>query len=308
MGLEIRAMRHLLALGDRRHFARAARELSITQPALSRSIQAIEAKTGTKLFDRSRTGVTPTEAGQLLLDLVRPIVNEADEADRQLRQMVDAQSGRIRIGAGPYAADISLGWAAGLLSRQRPGIRIDLTVDDWRGVARSLLNSDVDVAVAEISEVENDDRLHIEPLPKHRAELFVLKGHALARRRGLSLDDVAGFPLVATELPLRLAELFRRRTSRRRSPRVPREGTPDIRVDTFGLVHQIVEHGDAVGIALRSQLRSSLRAGRFVILPLRLPWLTSNYGIMRLAGRTPSPLVVEFMNILRDVENDIPGD
>ena len=45
-----------------------------------------------------------------------------------------------------------------------------------------------------------------------------------------------------------------------------------------------------------------------MILPLRLPWLTSNYGIMRLAGRTPSPLVVEFMNILRDVENDIPGD
>jgi hypothetical protein len=42
-----------------------------------------------------------------------------------------------------------------------------------------------------------------------------------------------------------------------------------------------------------------------VILPLDLPWLTTNYGIIRLAGRTASPLLVDFLNILRRVEDDI---
>lgn len=298
-------MRHALALGEHRNFARAARELRITQPALSRSIQALEAAIGARLFDRSRQGVTPTDAGALLLDLVRPIVNESDAADRQLRHMLEAQSGRIRVGAGPYPADISVGEALGILSQQRPGIRIDLTVDDWPGVTRSLLNGDVDVAVGEISEIEHDDRLHIEPLPRHRAVMFVRKGHPLIRRRGVSLGDVAEFPLVCTELPRRLAELVRRRASRRLRPRGPREGTPDIRVDTFSLVRQIVEHGEAVGLALRSQIRAPLRAGRVAILPLSPPWLTTNYGIMRLARRTPSPLVVEFVNILRKVEDTI---
>jgi DNA-binding transcriptional LysR family regulator len=304
MGLEIRVMRHLLALDQQRNFARAARQLGITQPALSRSIQALEASIGARLFDRGRMGVTPTDAGAMLIDLVRPIVNESDEADRQLRHMLDAKGGQIRVGAGPYPADISVGRAVGLLSQRRPGIRVDLTVDDWPRTTRSLLNGDVDVAVAEISEIDDDDRLAIEPLPRHRAVMFVRKGHALTQRRSLSLDEVAEFPLVCTELPQRLAELIRSPSWRPR-PRETREAMPDIRVDTFSLVHQIVEHGDAVGLALRSQIRTPLRAGRIAILPLSPPWLTTNYGIIRLAGRTPSPLVVEFMNILRRVEEEV---
>src|SRR5512134_103481 len=111
MALELRVMRHLLALDEHRNFARAARELGITQPALSRSIQALEASVGVRLFDRGRERVKPTDVGQLLLDLARPIVNESAEAERQLRHLVTAQTGQIRIGAGPYPADISIGRA-----------------------------------------------------------------------------------------------------------------------------------------------------------------------------------------------------
>src|SRR5262247_1645468 len=111
MGLEIRVMRHLLALDQQHSFARAARQLGVTQPALSRSIQALETSIGARLFDRGRMGITPTDAGALLIDLVRPIVNESDEADRQLRHMLEARAGQIRIGVGPYPADISVGAA-----------------------------------------------------------------------------------------------------------------------------------------------------------------------------------------------------
>lgn len=307
MALDIRAMRYLLTLNEYRNFARAARRLGITQPALSRSIQALETTVGARLFDRGRAGATPTDVGVLLLELARPIVNESVEAERQLRQLVTAQTGQIRIGAGNYPADISVGRAAGMLSRQRPGIRIDLSVGDWPAITRSLLDGDVDVAIAEFGEIETDDRLEIEPLPRHRAVLFVRKGHPLTRRRGMTLDDVAEFPLVATALPRRLAQLVRKRASPRGQSAPANVSIPDLRVDTFGLATQIVEFGDAVGVGLRTQLRGALRAGRIAILPLDLPWLTTNYGIIRQAGRTPSPLVVEFMHILRKVENEIPA-
>ena len=52
MSLELRVMRHLLALDEHRNFARAARELGITQPALSRSIQTLEVSIGARLFDQ----------------------------------------------------------------------------------------------------------------------------------------------------------------------------------------------------------------------------------------------------------------
>jgi DNA-binding transcriptional LysR family regulator len=250
----------------------------------------------------------PTDVGQLLLDLARPIVNESIEAERQLRHVVTAQTGQIRVGAAPYPADISVGRAAGLLSRQRPGARIDISVGDWPAMTRSLLNGDVDIAVAEISEIEADQRLHIEPLSRQRGVVFVRKGHPLTRRRGVVLDDIAGFPLVGTELPQRLAELVRRHiSSHREQPRAKRT-IPDIRVDTFCLVRQIVEFGDAVGVGLASQIRRDVHAGRITILPLKLAWLTTDYGIIRLAGRTPCPLLVEFMHILRKVEGELQDD
>ena len=71
MAFDIRAMRQLLALGEQGSFARAARQLGITQPALSRSVQALEARIGARLFDRGREGVIPTDVGRLLLDLAR---------------------------------------------------------------------------------------------------------------------------------------------------------------------------------------------------------------------------------------------
>ena len=66
--------------------------------------------------------------------------------------------------------------------------------------------------------------------------------------------------------------------------------------------------GDAVGVGLASQIRRDVRAGRITILPLKLAWLTTDYGIIRLAGRTPSPLLVEFINLLRKVESELRDD
>jgi DNA-binding transcriptional LysR family regulator len=306
MALEIRLLRQLLTLHEHGNFARAARHLGITQPALSRSVQSLEARLGTRLFDRGREGVVPTDVGKLLLQLARPIVNESHEAERQLRQLVSAHSGQVRIGAGPYPADISVGQAVGILSRRRPGARIDLSVGDWSRVIDRLFDGDLDVAIAETSEVESHTGLEIEPLPKHRGVLFVRSDHPLARQRSLTLERIGEFPLALTEIPGRLAALVRRSMPSLRRP--TGQPGPDIRVDTFGALCEIVRHSDAIGCGAPSQIRTDLASGRIATLPLELSWLTTNYGIIRLAGRTPSPLLVEFMNTLREVEEAVGTD
>ena len=62
---------------------------------------------------------------------------------------------------------------------------------------------------------------------------------------------------------------------------------------------------DVVGLALPAQIEREVVLGRLVPLPLHLPWLKTSYGILRLAGRTPSPLAEEFLRILREVEQEI---
>jgi DNA-binding transcriptional LysR family regulator len=64
----------------------------------------------------------------------------------------------------------------------------------------------------------------------------------------------------------------------------------------------VVLESDAVSVALPRQIEADLALGRLVLLPLDLPWLTTAYGIIRLAHRTPSPAAVEFLELLREVE------
>jgi DNA-binding transcriptional LysR family regulator len=87
----------------------------------------------------------------------------------------------------------------------------------------------------------------------------------------------------------------------------PREGTttPHIRVETPYLARAVVRESDAIGVALPTQIEHDIALGDVVMLSLRLPWLKTRYGILRLARRTLSPAAIEFLQVLREVEQAI---
>jgi DNA-binding transcriptional LysR family regulator len=80
---------------------------------------------------------------------------------------------------------------------------------------------------------------------------------------------------------------------------------PEIRVETVDLVRRIVVESDAIGIAIMSQIKDEVTHGKIVVLPLKIEWLISNYGVIRLANRTLAPAVMTFIEILREVESEI---
>jgi len=305
MKLDIRQLRQVLALDRYRSFARAADSVGITQPALSRSIQALEDEVGARLFDRERAGVVPTAVGARLIELARPLVGQARAAEVELRQMVGLAGGRLRVGAGPYAAEISVGTAIGRLARQHPGIRVELVTQDWPNLVHALLNDEIDAVIAEMQHADGDERLEVESLPQHSGRFFCRAGHPLAGRTELTLQDVLEHTLVFGVLPKRLTEAM--------SPTIPADDsglplgatTTHLRVESLLVARRIVLESDVIGIAVPSQIAQELADGRFAVLPLALPWMKTNYGIIRLAGRTPSPACVAFLDLLRDVEGEL---
>lgn len=305
MKLDLRQLRHVLALDRCRNFARAADEVGLTQPALSRSIQSIEKVIGAKLFDRDRSGVEPTAVGARLIELARPLVTQARLAEREIEKLMGLASGLLRIGAGPYASEISVGTAVGRLAAACPGVRVDVSVADWPELYSRLLADELDVVVAEISHAIDDNRFAVETLPEHQAVFFVRAGHPLAECAALTLEDVTSFPLASPFVPRRLLALVRegRGASVDQAP----DGVvaTEFRVETPYLARRIVLESDVIGLALPAQIEHEVALGRLVALPLHLPLLKASYGILRLAGRTPSPLAEEFLRILREVEQEI---
>jgi DNA-binding transcriptional LysR family regulator len=305
MKLDLRQLRYVLALDRHRNFARAADDIGISQPALSRSIQVLEQAVGAKLFDRDRAGLEPTAVGARLIELARPLVTQARVAERELEQLLGLAGGLVRIGAGPYASEISVGKAVGRLAARHPAIRADVQVADWPELYRMVLADELDIAVAEISHATGDERVVVEPLPEHQAYFFCRAGHPLAGRADLTAEDILAYPLAVTLLPRRLLEHLGTAAGSRLDD--PREGTatPHIRVETPYLARAIVRESDAIGAALPTQIKHDIALGDVVTLSLRLPWLRTRYGILRLARRTPSPATAAFLQVLREVEREI---
>jgi DNA-binding transcriptional LysR family regulator len=304
MRLDLRQLRHVLALDRHRNFARAAEDVGLTQPALSRSLQALEEELGAKLFDRDRSRVQPTALGKRLVELSRPLLNQAKLVERDLRLIIGLGGGMLRVGAAPYAADVSVGRSVGRLLRAHPDIRMDLSVGDWPELQQKVLTDELDIVVAECSHALEDERLTVESLPRHQGVFYCRAGHPLARRDNLSLDDLSRFPFAFTTVPKRLKHLLAARGEPRGE--LP-DGTTvtDIRVGAPCLAKRIVLDSDAISAAIPLQIREELVAGQLVALPLDAPTLRTDYGIIRLTRRTLSPAAVAFVAVLREVEAEI---
>lgn len=101
MVTDLRRLRYMVCLATTLHYARAAEELGITQSALSKAIQALEQDMGLRLFDRSQSGVSMTDAGQRIADKAQALLASANDFEHLVKQTSKRQEGRIRFGMTP---------------------------------------------------------------------------------------------------------------------------------------------------------------------------------------------------------------
>jgi DNA-binding transcriptional LysR family regulator len=124
MAIEFKLFHCALALAEHKHFARAAQSLHISQPTLSRSIQNIERRIGTQLFERGSEGVTPTDAGKIFLQQARELVARSADLSREMDLLRGLEKGELKIGAGTYPSAMIVDSAVVRLVRAHPGIRL----------------------------------------------------------------------------------------------------------------------------------------------------------------------------------------
>ena len=98
INLDIRQMRYLVTLAETGNFTHAARILYTSQPSLSTFVSKVEAELGVQLFDRSTSPITMTGAGEIYIENLRRICEKADEADRQIKDIINEEIGVLKVG------------------------------------------------------------------------------------------------------------------------------------------------------------------------------------------------------------------
>ncbi|WP_369252149.1 LysR family transcriptional regulator [Streptomyces sp. R41] len=195
---DLGALELLLAVARLGSLGRAARELGITQPAASSRIRSMERQLGVALVDRSPRGSRLTDAGALVTDWARRVVEAAEAFDAGAQALRDRRDSRLRVAASMTIAEYLLpGWLIALRT-QRPDTAVSLLAGNSAAVAERLLAGEADLGFVEGLSVPTG--LDSTTIAHDRLVVVTAPGHPWARRRSpLSAAELAATPLILRE-------------------------------------------------------------------------------------------------------------
>lgn len=187
-------------------FAPAARELCLTQSALSESIRQLEDALGMRLFDRTTRTVGLTAAGQSFLMDVRQAFEQLEQGFQNLGDMAALRRGKVRIAAAPSVLAVLLLPVLPALRAQYPGIEVDLLEDSAEGIAQRVQAGTVDFGVGAAHPAAGD--LLMQPLVSDGMGLVALADEPLLQARHLAAADLAHLPFVGLTTDTAISQLL----------------------------------------------------------------------------------------------------
>lgn len=172
MALDLTELRSFLLLCEQRHFARTAAALHISQPALTKQIQRLEARLGGALFLRRAGGVHLTVAGEVLEQQARALVQGADEAERLARLAVQGEAGILRVGFGVAVLARGLPDVILRFRRRYPAVTLSVRNMSTSDQLQALADRTIDIGFVRLPIADGD----IEAVPVLTERLMMVLG------------------------------------------------------------------------------------------------------------------------------------
>lgn len=189
--MELYQLRYFKTVAETEHFTRAAEQLHISQPSLSKSISNLEAELGVLLFERDKRAVYLNDYGKAFLKRVERILTEVDEAEQELRDMSGEAVGDVYIASSMmFSAPSKVHTYTSGFFLNHPRIGLHLYILDNAKIEEQLLARKIDFGYS----VSLPEHLEIEAIPlfTYRLGVVVGKDHPLARKGTIYLSELKG--------------------------------------------------------------------------------------------------------------------
>lgn len=274
-------LRHLISLAETGSFTRSAAAMFLTQPALSRSIRALEEELGQPLFDRVGRRSLLTPFGEEALQRARQLVADAEDLARSGRQMESGQTGVIRVGLGAGPGAMLMTPLLRTMAQSHPKVHVDITRGDTDKLVTALRERELDALVVDARALLPAPDLQVSHLVEMRGAFMVREGHPLTQAKGpVRFAAVSQYPIASTPLSDEVARTLVERYGAEAHP----ASCVTLRCGEISSLVQVVQDSDAVLIAIRAA------APDLVELALK-PALnaTARFGVVTLARRAEPP-------------------
>ena len=190
----------LRAIVNSGSFKNAARNLFLTQPAISLQIQNLEKQLKTTLFDRTKKQIELTETGNLLARYSNRILALCEESSRALDDLSELQSGKLILGASQTTGTYLMPKIIGLFRQKYPNINVQLNVDSTRKIAWSIMNRQIDLGIVG-GEIPKELRkiLDITPYVEDELALIVPRSHPFVKSGSIKKEDLYNLKFITLD-------------------------------------------------------------------------------------------------------------
>src|SRR5512137_1411308 len=192
--VDVHALRVFSEVVRHQGFTRASRTLRLTQPAISKIVAGLEEELGTPLLVRERRRVRLTDAGSLVLDRARGILDSLRFLEEEVGELTTLRRGRLRVGTPPIVGVAFLPPLLAEYHALHPGVALELREEGSRQIEELVRNRELDAGAVVLP--TDEEAFATLPFVRDQLRAVLHPDHPLARRRAVTLRELAGTPFV----------------------------------------------------------------------------------------------------------------
>jgi DNA-binding transcriptional LysR family regulator len=296
--LDSRQLRAFKALAERKSFTVAAKDLFLSQSAVSHSMKALEQEVGCRLFDRVGKKVFLTQAGEQLLIYADKILADMESARASLKHLGEWGSSRLRVGASTMACQYLLPEALREFKRSFPKCAITIEPGDTPELIDLLHENRIDVGIA--LEPRNETQIEFDPLFSDELAFLVDSKHPWAVEGRVPKDDLSKQSYILyskSSYTYRLVEdHFRRESLELKSV---------IELGSMEAIKELTKLGLGVGVAAPWIARQEIAEGALSCFPIGRRKLRRSWGCFYLRGRSLNLAEETFITLCRNSSQEL---
>lgn len=289
--MNLHHLRHLLAINEHRSFRKAADALCLTQPALSRSIQALEEELGVKLIDRVGRRNALTAYGDQVVRSAKRVLFEVAELRRNVSLLQEGEIGTVSVGFGPTAAAILMTPFLAEMASRHPKVQVSVSRGSVDLLLHALRNEAVDIIAVDHRALIPAEDLSVEALPPLQGGFLCRADHPLHGHACVDLSLLRRYPVMSTPL----SDEISRKLVMELGPEAHPSHLISISSEDIAGMLDIVEATDALFFGIHECARDRMIAKKIKVIEIQ-PHVerVGQYALVRLAEHSESPAMALF--------------
>ena len=294
-------LNHFVAVVRCGSFTAAARDVGVTQSAVTKSIADLERQMGQELFQRTTGGVRVTDSGRDIAERAARLLDDARELLRGSSPQSGALSGVLRVGVCPSALEWCLPEPVARFRARYPNIRFETTGASVIRMIQHLQNGGVDIVIGFETALAEWPDIQVERIGTMKILPFVRRGHPLSARRSLTASDLASYEWVSPSEARPFGDII----SRVYEGDAARWRGHMHLIDNFAVARGMVASSDAIGLASAADLAAPGFEQDFVVLDEVVPFDAEPVCCATRARRDPSYTMRAFTSAVRQAFLDV---